>query len=81
VAWLPRQRILFAGDPVEARAVLYTGDAFHLEWSSSTLDGVAALGAETLVGGRGVPDRRRRGTLTAPARAAWPGGRGSSESS
>ncbi len=53
VAWLPRERILFAGDLVEARAALYTGDAFHREWSSGTLDGVAALGAEHLVGGRG----------------------------
>jgi glyoxylase-like metal-dependent hydrolase (beta-lactamase superfamily II) len=53
VAWLPRQRILFAGDLVEARAALYTGDAFHQEWSSSTLDAVSSLGAEHLVGGRG----------------------------
>jgi glyoxylase-like metal-dependent hydrolase (beta-lactamase superfamily II) len=53
VAWLPRQRILFAGDLVEAEAALYTGDAFHREWTSGTLDRVAALGAETLVGGRG----------------------------
>jgi glyoxylase-like metal-dependent hydrolase (beta-lactamase superfamily II) len=53
VVWLPRQRILFAGDLVEAEAALYTGDAFHREWTSGTLDRVAALGAETLVGGRG----------------------------
>jgi len=32
VAWLPRQRILFAGDLVEAEAALYTGDAFHRDW-------------------------------------------------
>lgn len=54
VAWLPRQRILFAGDLVEAQAALYTGDAYHREWSSSTLDKVASLGADTLVGGRGA---------------------------
>ena len=54
VAWLPRQRILFAGDLVEAQAALYTGDAYHRDWSSSTLDRVAGLGAETLVGGRGA---------------------------
>lgn len=59
VAWLPARRILFAGDLVEARAALYTGDAFHLEWSSSTLDRVAAFGAETLVGGRGAVARGR----------------------
>ncbi|WP_336213162.1 MBL fold metallo-hydrolase [Nonomuraea sp. LPB2021202275-12-8] len=60
VAWLPRQRVLFAGDLVEAQAALYTGDAFHLEWASATLDEVAALGAETLVGGRGAVAHGRR---------------------
>ena len=53
VAWLPRQRILFAGDLVESQAALYTGDAYHEDWSTGTLDRVAAFGAETLVGGRG----------------------------
>lgn len=53
VAWLPRQKVLFAGDLVEAQAALYTGDAFHRDWASGTLDRVAALGAEALVGGRG----------------------------
>ncbi|GAB3499103.1 MBL fold metallo-hydrolase [Amycolatopsis cihanbeyliensis] len=57
VAWLPRQRILFAGDLVEAQAALYTGDAFHREWASSTLDAVASIGAEALVGGRGAVSR------------------------
>jgi glyoxylase-like metal-dependent hydrolase (beta-lactamase superfamily II) len=59
VAWLPRQRILFAGDLVEAQAALYTGDAFHREWSTATLDRVAAFGAQTLVGGRGAVARGR----------------------
>src|SRR2546421_984959 len=54
VAWLPRQKILYAGDLVEAQAALYTGDAFHRDWAAGTLDRVAALGAETLVGGRGA---------------------------
>jgi len=54
VAWLPRSKVLFAGDLVEAQAALYTGDAFHLDWSTSTLDNVKALGAEALVGGRGA---------------------------
>jgi glyoxylase-like metal-dependent hydrolase (beta-lactamase superfamily II) len=54
VAWLPRSGILFAGDLVEAQAALYTGDAFHREWSSGTLDAVAAFGAESLIGGRGA---------------------------
>lgn len=53
VVWLPEERICFAGDLVEGEAALYTGDAIHLDWMSSTLDGVAALGAETMVGGRG----------------------------
>ncbi|MBC8091203.1 MAG: MBL fold metallo-hydrolase, partial [Pseudonocardia sp.] len=53
VAWLPRQRVLFAGDLVEAEAALYTGDAYHREWSTGTLDRLAAFGAAQLVGGRG----------------------------
>ena len=53
VAWMPQQRIMFAGDLVESEAALYTGDAYHLDWMTTTLDRVAALGAETLVGGRG----------------------------
>ncbi len=52
-AWLPRHEILFAGDLVEAEAALYTGDAFHREWTAGTLDRIAALGAQHLVGGRG----------------------------
>jgi glyoxylase-like metal-dependent hydrolase (beta-lactamase superfamily II) len=59
VAWLPRHRILFAGDLVEAEAALYTGDAFHREWTSSTLDRLAALEAEQLVGGRGDVSKGR----------------------
>jgi glyoxylase-like metal-dependent hydrolase (beta-lactamase superfamily II) len=59
VAWLPRQKILFAGDLVEAEAALYTGDAFHTDWSTGTLDRVKAFGAETLVGGRGAVPRGR----------------------
>jgi glyoxylase-like metal-dependent hydrolase (beta-lactamase superfamily II) len=59
VAWLPRQRILYAGDLVEAEAALYTGDAFHRDWTSSTLDRVGALGAESLVGGRGAVSQGR----------------------
>lgn len=56
VAWLPEQRILFAGDLVEAQADLYTGDALHDDWAGGTLDRVAALGAEQ--SGR-QPGRRR----------------------
>ncbi len=53
VIWLPDERILFAGDLVEAQAAPYMGDAHVADWSSTTLDNVAALGAEQLVGGRG----------------------------
>jgi glyoxylase-like metal-dependent hydrolase (beta-lactamase superfamily II) len=59
VAWLPRQQILLAGDLVESQAALYTGDAFHRDWSTTTLDRVAGFGAETLVGGRGAVARGR----------------------
>lgn len=62
VAWLPEQRVLFAGDLVEAEAALYTGDAFHREWATTTLDNLLALEAETLVGGRG-PVTRGRGAV------------------
>jgi glyoxylase-like metal-dependent hydrolase (beta-lactamase superfamily II) len=51
--WLPDERICFAGDLVEAQAAPYMGDAHIGEWSTSTLDAVAALGATRLVGGRG----------------------------
>lgn len=57
VAWLPEHRILFAGDLVEAQAALYTGDAFHMDWSSGTLDRVKAFGATTVIGGRGAVAR------------------------
>ncbi|MBV9095293.1 MAG: MBL fold metallo-hydrolase [Streptosporangiaceae bacterium] len=59
VAWLPRQRIMFAGDLVEAKAALYTGDGFHADWSTTTLDRVRSYAAEALVGGRGAVPRGR----------------------
>ncbi|MBT8447538.1 MAG: MBL fold metallo-hydrolase [Gammaproteobacteria bacterium] len=59
VAWLPKHKILYAGDLVEAQAALYTGDAFHFDWSSDTLDKVKAFGAEALIGGRGAIARGR----------------------
>ncbi|MEV0588769.1 MBL fold metallo-hydrolase [Nonomuraea sp. NPDC050310] len=65
VAWLPRQRVLFAGDLVEAQAALYTGDAFHREWAATTLDRVAALEAEALIGGRGAVAHGREAVAAA----------------
>ena len=59
VAWLPREGILFAGDLVEAQAALYTGDAFHMDWSAGTLDKVKSFEALQLVGGRGAVARGR----------------------
>ncbi|HEY8180580.1 MAG TPA: MBL fold metallo-hydrolase [Candidatus Limnocylindria bacterium] len=53
VVWLPEERICFAGDLVEAMAAPYMGDAHIGEWRGETLDRVAALDAEQLVGGRG----------------------------
>ncbi len=67
VAWLPKAKVLFAGDLVESQAALYTGDAFHRDWAGSTLDAVAALGAETLVGGRGAVARGADGVAAAIA--------------
>jgi glyoxylase-like metal-dependent hydrolase (beta-lactamase superfamily II) len=53
VVWLPDERILFAGDLVEAQAAPYMGDSYPGAWSTTTLDAIAALDAEQLVGGRG----------------------------
>ncbi len=55
--WYPKHKILFAGDLVEAEAALYTGDAFHMDWASGTLDAVKAFEAEMLIGGRGAVAR------------------------
>jgi glyoxylase-like metal-dependent hydrolase (beta-lactamase superfamily II) len=57
VVWHERSGTLFAGDLVEAQAALYTGDAFHRDWASGTLDAVKGFRAENLVGGRGAVAR------------------------
>ena len=57
VVWHDRSKTLFAGDLVEAEAALYTGDAFHFDWSAGTLDRVKAYRAENIVGGRGAVAR------------------------
>jgi glyoxylase-like metal-dependent hydrolase (beta-lactamase superfamily II) len=67
VAWLPNQRILFTGDLVENGSAVYTGDAYHQEWSTVTLDRVAQLGAEITVGGRGDLARSAKESLDAIA--------------
>lgn len=57
IAWHGNSRSLFAGDLVEAQAALYTGDAFHMDWSGATLDRLLAYKADNLVGGRGAVAR------------------------
>lgn len=52
--WYPKHKVLFAGDLVEAEAALYTGDAFHMDWSTHTLDNIKSFEAEALIGGRGA---------------------------
>lgn len=51
--WLPADRVLFAGDLVEASAAPYCGDAYIQDWIQ-TLKEVRAFGAQTLVPGRGA---------------------------
>jgi glyoxylase-like metal-dependent hydrolase (beta-lactamase superfamily II) len=51
--WLPAERVLFAGDLVEANAAPYCGDAYLTDWSTLTLDRLEALGARAVVPGRG----------------------------
>jgi glyoxylase-like metal-dependent hydrolase (beta-lactamase superfamily II) len=51
--WLPDERILFAGDLVEARAAPYMGDASIEEWTAQTLARIEALEPRALVPGRG----------------------------
>ncbi len=52
VVWLPKERVLFAGDTVEFGATPYCGDAHFADWPG-TLDAIRAFGAERLVPGRG----------------------------
>lgn len=54
IGWHDKSKTMFAGDLVEAQAALYTGDAFHMDWASATLDRVKSFRAEKLVGGRGA---------------------------
>lgn len=52
VVWLPKERVLFAGDLVEYGATPYCGDAYFADWPG-TLDRVAGFGATAMVPGRG----------------------------
>ncbi len=50
--FLPKERVLFSGDLVEANATPYCGDAYIEEWPE-TLERVKALQPEVVVPGRG----------------------------
>ena len=52
VVWLPKERVLFSGDLVEAGATPYCGDAYLGDWPR-TLDAVRELRPRKLVPGRG----------------------------
>ena len=52
VVWLPKERVLFAGDAVEFGATPYCGDAHFTDWPA-TLDAIRALKPEKLAPGRG----------------------------
>jgi glyoxylase-like metal-dependent hydrolase (beta-lactamase superfamily II) len=52
VVWLPKERVMFAGDTVEFGATPYCGDAHFADWPA-TLAAIRALGPEKLVPGRG----------------------------
>lgn len=60
IVWYPKHKVLFAGDLVEAEAVLYTGDAFHMDWSTGTLDTIKGFQADALIGGRGAVAKGRQ---------------------
>ncbi|MBV8454998.1 MAG: MBL fold metallo-hydrolase [Acetobacteraceae bacterium] len=52
VVWLPKERVMFAGDAVEYGATPYCGDAHFTDWPG-TLDAIKAVGPDKLVPGRG----------------------------
>ena len=52
VVWLPKEKVLFAGDTVEFGATPYCGDAHFTDWPA-TIAAIRELGAEKLVPGRG----------------------------
>lgn len=52
IVWLPKEKVLFAGDTVEFGATPYCGDAHFTDWPS-TIRKLRELGAEKMVPGRG----------------------------
>ncbi|HEX9647527.1 MAG TPA: MBL fold metallo-hydrolase [Alphaproteobacteria bacterium] len=59
IAWLPKEKVCFAGDLVEYGAAPYAGDSYPGEWPA-TLERLRALRPEKMVPGRGE-------ALTSPA--------------
>ena len=57
IAWLPEQKILFAGDLVEYQSTPYCGDAYFRDWPS-TLDALSGFNAE-MVPAAARPEERR----------------------
>lgn len=64
VCWLPDAGVVFAGDLVENRCGVYTGDAYMRDWTQ-TLERLRALGAHTMVPGRGAALTSRQGVAEA----------------
>jgi glyoxylase-like metal-dependent hydrolase (beta-lactamase superfamily II) len=52
IVWLPKERVMFAGDTVEFGATPYCGDAHFTDWPG-TLAAIRQYGAERMVPGRG----------------------------
>lgn len=52
VVWMPKEKVLFAGDTVEFGATPYCGDAHFADWPG-TIAALKELGAEKMVPGRG----------------------------
>ncbi|MBX9751088.1 MAG: MBL fold metallo-hydrolase [Roseococcus sp.] len=53
VVWMPREKVLFAGDTVEFGATPYCGDAHFADWPA-TLAAIRKLAPQKLVPGRGA---------------------------
>jgi glyoxylase-like metal-dependent hydrolase (beta-lactamase superfamily II) len=60
VCYIPDANVVFAGDLVENRCGVYTGDAYMQDWLI-TLERLRALGCEAMVPGRGAPLTTRQG--------------------
>jgi len=62
VIWLPREKVLFAGDLVFRGRIPFVGQADSRRWIGA-LDQILELGADVLVPGHGGPTREARADL------------------